>query len=237
MSAFYAKEGKIYASDYIEIFVPVSFISNGIALNKGDSLEVVGLLYAQPYVNGSAKNIQFFNIPTIINLMIYNYTERTVDIEGMNIKCMVLEYMKDAYVMHQSITQGREVAETFLQMVLAGKVPKTISYMKLIDIWWKNLSISGVNFKVPSKIYEMILASIYRSPNNPKERYGQYIGRQNNTTGLDYKTNNVREVVKNLSTFSGMVFEDMNAMITNGINNSINNIEEQESPLEKIIHY
>jgi hypothetical protein len=169
--------------------------------------------------------------------MIYNYTERTVDIEGMNIKCMVLEYMKDAYVMHQSITQGREVAETFLQMVLAGKVPKTISYMKLIDIWWKNLSISGVNFKVPSKIYEMILASIYRSPNNPKERYGQYIGRQNNTTGLDYKTNNVREVVKNLSTFSGMVFEDMNAMITNGINNSINNIEEQESPLEKIIHY
>jgi hypothetical protein len=150
---------------------------------------------------------------------------------------MVLQYVKDAYVFHQTLTQGREVAETFLQMVLAGKVPKTISYMKLIDIWWKNLSIAGVNFKVPSKIYEMILASIYRNPNNQKERYGQYIGRQSVTSGLDYKTNNVREVVKNLSTFSGMVFEDMNAMITNGINNSINGIEEQESPLEKIIHY
>lgn len=83
----------------------------------------------------------------------------------------------------------------------------------------------------------MIIASIYRNPNNPKERYGQLYGKQHNPTGYDYSTENVREVVKNLSTFSGMVFEDIGSMITSGINNTANNVDESISPLEKVIHY
>ena len=83
----------------------------------------------------------------------------------------------------------------------------------------------------------MIIAATYRNPHNTKERYGQYYGRQTNPNGYDYKTGNVREVVKDLSTFTGMVFEDISGMISNGINNSINNNEEPVSPLEKIIHY
>ena len=134
-------------------------------------------------------------------------------------------------------TNGREVAEAFLESILSGKLPKTLNYEKIIDMWWRNLEISGVSFKVPSKIFEMIIATIYRSPNDPKKRYGQYYGKQVHPDGYDYKTGNVRNVVKDLSTFSGMVFEDMGTMISNGINNSIENIDEPISPLEKIIHY
>jgi hypothetical protein len=121
--------------------------------------------------------------------------------------------------------------------MLAGKLPKTLSYTNVINIWWRNLECSGISYKVPSKVYEMIIASIYRNPNNMKERYGQYYGKQSNPSGLDYKTDNVRGVVKNLSTFSGMVFEDIGTMISNGINNSLTGVDEPESPLEKIIHY
>lgn len=70
-----------------------------------------------------------------------------------------------------------------------------------------------------------------------KERYGQVFGKRTDPDGYDYATGDVRSVVKNLSTFSGMVFEDIGTMISSGINNSVNNVEEQVSPLEKIIHY
>ena len=96
---------------------------------------------------------------------------------------------------------------------------------------------AGVNFQVPSKIYEMIISNIYRNPNNVKQRYGEYYGKQTNPKGIDYKTGNVRDVVEGLSTFSGMVFEDISRMITSGINNSLDGIEEPVSPLEKIIYY
>lgn len=239
MGVLYAKDGKIYCNEYLEIYIPMSYFdkSSAIAINKGIIIETLGILYVKAFTDGKEGPIQLFNIPTFIDLMLYEFKYETIKIHDKSLDVMTLQYMKDSYVLHQTVQNGREIAEGFLATMLSGKLPKTLNYAKIIDMWWKNLDIAGVDFKVPSKIYEMIIASIYRNPNNPKERYGQYYGRQNNPNGYDYKTGNVRSVVKDLSTFSGMVFEDIGTMITNGINNSKENIEEPVSPLEKIIHY
>ena len=138
--------------------------------------------------------------------------------------------------MHQSLAKNVNTATSFLDKMLSGKLPHTLNYFNLINIWWKNLEFSGISYNVPSKIYELIIANIYRAPNNQKKRYGQYVG-TGEGNGYDYKTDNVKNVVKNLSTFSAMTFEDIRTMITSGICNSINNVEEPISPLEKIIHY
>lgn len=237
MGVLYAKDGKIYCNEYMEIYIPMSYFEEKIAMNTGSSIETIGILYAKTFPNGKEGSIQFFNAPVVVNLMIYEFKQETIKLNGSMLDVMTLEYLKDSYVLHQTVQKGREVAEAFLASILNGKLPKTLNYTKIIDLWWRNLEISGISFNVPSKIYEMIIATIYRSPNNPKDRYGQYYGRQSNPNGYDYKTGNVRSVVKDLSTFSGMVFEDIGTMISNGINNSIDNIEEPVSPLEKIIHY
>lgn len=178
-----------------------------------------------------------YKVPTVINLMIYDFSNITISIHSREIDVLALKYPKDSFIMNQAVVRGREVAEAFLTTVLNGKLPPTLCYDDLMDLWWRNLEISGVSFKVPSKIYEMVLAAIYRDPSNLKKRYGQKYGKQSNPNGYDYATGNVRSVVRNLSTYSGMVFEDISGMITNGIDNSLNNIDEPESPLEKIIHY
>lgn len=238
MGILYAKAGKIYTREYMELYIPMVFFDDGIASNKGATIETLGLLYTRGYEGGSPGPIRFFNIPTVINVNMYDFKQETIKLpNGKSLDVMTLSYMKDSCVMHQTVTKGREVAEQFLAMMLNGKLPKTLDYRRIINLWWKNLEISGVSFKVPSKIYEMIIASIYRSPSDPKERYGQYFGRQSNPSGFDYKTGNVRAVVKELSTFSGMVFEDIGTMISHGISNSLDNVEEPVSPLEKIIHY
>lgn len=233
----YAKDGKIYNNVYTEIYVPLAYFIDGFAINKGSSIETLGLLYIRPFENGTAGEIKLLNIPTIVNIMVYSFEEDEIKINGKSIKVLVLKYMKDSYILHQTIKKGREVAEAFLNSVLMAKLPKVLNYNKILNIWWKNLEISGVTFKVPSKTYEMILASIYRNPNNMKQRYGEYYGKKSSPDGYDYKTGNVRDVVEGLSTFSGMVFEDINRMITSGINNTLDNVEEPISPLEKIIHY
>lgn len=233
----YAKDGKIYCNDYMEIYIPNEFFEEGIASNKGASIETLGLLYTRAFTNGEPGPIRFLNIPAIINVMVYEFKQEVIEVSGRKISVMTLEYLKDAYVLHQTVTKGREVAESFLEMILNGKLPKTLDYRKVINLWWRNLEISGVSFKVPSKIYEMIIATAYRNPHNQKERYGQLFGKQTNPSGFDYKTGNVRSVVKELSTFSGMVFEDIGTMISNGISNAIDGVEEPVSPLEKIIYY
>lgn len=237
MSILYAKSGKIYCNDYIEIYIPMSYFDNNVAMNKGASIETLGLVYIRTFKDGVEGDIQLLNIPTDVNFMVYEFRQESIKLHETIIDVMTLQYLKDAYVMHQTVTKGRDVANKFLDMMLAGKLPRTFEYTKVLDIWWRNLEISGISYKVPSKIFEMIIATIYRNPHNMKQRYGQLYGKQTNPNGYDYKTDNVRGVVKDLSTFSGMVFEDIGNMISNGINNSIDGIEEPISPLEKIIHY
>jgi len=237
MSVLYAEGGKIHCNEYLEIYIPMEYFENKVATNKGSSIETLGLLYVRTFPNGQEGPIQLLNLPTEVNIMVYDFKYETIKVHGMSQDVMTLQFLKDAYILHQTIPKGRDVANAFLDMMLAGKLPRTLNYTKVIDIWWRNLEISGISYKVPSKIFEMIIATIYRNPKNMKQRYGQYYGKQSNPTGYDYETGNVRGVVKDLSTFSGMVFEDIGNMISNGINNSIEGIEEPVSPLEKIIHY
>lgn len=241
MGVLYAKEGKIYCNEYMEIYIPVEYfdIKSRLAVNEGSAVETIGILYTRSYPGGNEGKLQLLNLPLVVRLMLYDFKYETIKVHGKPLDVMTLQYMKDSYVLHQTVQKGREVAEAFLASMLSGKLPRTLNYTQVINIWWRNLEISGVSFKVPSKIYEMIIAAIYRNPHNPKERYGQYYGKQTNPTGYDYETGNVRSVVKDLSTFSGMVFEDISKMISNGINNSLdpNNQEEPVSPLEKIIKY
>ena len=237
MGVLYAKDGKIYSHSYIEIYIPMEYFSAEVAFNKGSSIETLGIVYTRTFTDGVPGDVKIMNIPVIVDFIVYETKYETITVGDQRIDTFVLEYLPDTYIVHQTLPKGREVANKFLESMLSGKLPRTLNYSRLIDIWWKNLEISGISYKVPSKIFEMIIASIYRNPNDPKQRYGQLYGKQANPTGYDYRTDNVRNVVKNLSTFSGMVFEDISLMLTNGINNKVKEIEEPISPLEKIIHY
>ena len=237
MGALYAKSGKIYCSEYMEIYIPMEYFTQRVAVNRGATIESFGIVYCRQFINGEPQEIKLLNIPVVTEFQVYESKTGTIKVLDKTLDVLVLEYLKDSYVVHQTLAKGREVANSFLESMLYGKLPRTLNYTKVIDIWWRNLEISGISYKVPSEIFEMIIASIYRNPNNTKERYGEYYGKQSNPNGYDYVTENVRSVVKDLSTFSGMVFEDIGQMISNGINNAAENVEEAVSPLEKIIHY
>lgn len=239
MSLLYAKDNKLYANTYLEIYVPWDYFDNRpvFAVDQGVSIETFGLLFIRGTSGGKEGKIQLFSVPSMITLNIYDSAPEDIVLQGRQVKVITCRYMKDACVMNQHILQGREQAEWFLHLVLAGKLPRVLTYPKLIDVWWHNLEIANVNFKVPSIIYELILATIYRHPNNAKQRFGQWYGRQEKPDGHGYKTGKVEDIVADLSTFSGIIFQDMNKMITSGINNTLEGIEEPISPLERIISY
>ena len=239
VNMLYSSDGKIYNKSYCEIYIPMTYFDakNKFATNNGLVISTFGLLFIQEFISGTPQGIKLLNIPTVININVYETEEGSIDIHGKNVKVLISKYIKDSFMFFEYVTQGREVAESFLSLVMNGKLPHTLDYAKLSNIWWKNLELSGVSFKVPSKIYEMIIAAIYRLPQNFKERFGEYYGKHSNSNGYKYSTGNIRDIVENSSTFAGLVYEDINRMITSGINNSIEGIEEPVSPLEKLISY
>lgn len=229
----YTKDHKCYAKDYIEIYIPLDYFESNLAVNKGNIIKTFGLLF----IKGKTGDYFFIDVPVTIELQLYDSEDTEITIKGKKIPVKALKYMKDSYVFDPSIVQTFNDGEAWVTMVLNGKVPKCLNYAKLVDIWWKNCIISNTDSKCHSKIFELILAAMYRSGEDFKHRYGEVYGQRTEQIGYDYATGNVRDVVESLSTFSGMVFEDISRMITSGINNSTEGIEEPESPFEKIIHY
>jgi len=236
MGLLYAKDNEIYASKYLEIYIPESYVDDELAFNRGTYYETFGVCNIRGFENGKPDKLQILALPMMCNLMLYESEKTSITIHDNSLDVITLKYPKDSRIMHQSVTKNVGNATAFLDKMLSGRLPHTLNYLNLINIWWKNLEFSGVSYNVPSKIYELIISAIYRSPSNNKQRYGQYFG-TGEGNGYDYKAQNVRNAVKNLSTFSGMTFEAINEMISSGVDNSLNNIEEPVSPLEKIIHY
>jgi hypothetical protein len=234
----YAKDDRLYNSEYCEIYIPKSYFKdNRYAKNIGSAVEVFGLIYIRKFTGGKPGSIDFIDLPTNLEIQLYGSKEDVIKINGKSIDVVVLQFLENSFIMRQTTGKGREIAENFLDYVMKGKLPETLSYLELIDIWWNNLTLADVDFKIPSKMYEMILAAIYRSPKDMKMRFGQYLGLNANTDPYSYVTGNVRDIVESLSTFSGIIYEDIKRMITSGINNSLAGVEEPVSPLEKIMHY
>jgi hypothetical protein len=82
---------------------------------------------------------------------------------------------------------------------------------------------------------EIVLCSLFRNKDNMKERYSIVYGNRSTPDGYDYKSGDVRTIVEQSSTFSGFIFEDIGRMITSGINNTLDNVVENQSPLEKVM--
>lgn len=242
MDLIYAKDGKLFAAVPLEICVPEEYFDQNsqlaFAVTQGDNLETFGLLFIRSVEHGEPGPLKLFNVPTIIRINVYESEPgQTVSFHGNRVDVRIYRYLPGAEIMSQYIVQGREQAEAFVHAVISGKLPKVLNYPRLIDIWWKNLEISGVSFKVPSKIYELILATVYRDPHDNKKRFGQTYGKSASGEGYGYYTGKLQDIVANLSTFSGFIFENMGQMINNGILNSLEGVDEPTSPLEKIIFY
>jgi hypothetical protein len=229
----YTKDHKVYAKEYIEIYIPLDYFETGLAINKGNVVSTFGLLF----IRKKEGEFKLINVPITFELQLYSIEDTEITVHGIKIPCKVSKYMKDSYVFDPSVQQTFNDGERWVTMILNGKVPKCINYAKLIDIWWKNCEISNTDSKCVTKVFELVLAAMYRSQKDFKRRYGQEYGQRTEQIGYDYATGNVRDVVESLSTFSGMVFEDISRMITSGINNSSEGVEEPVSPFEKIIHY
>ena len=99
------------------------------------------------------------------------------------------------------------------------------------------MDIAGISFDIPDSTYEIVISKIYRSKRNPQKTFGYVLGKDPKHDQLDYTTFTPRQITKTDSVFTGLIFEDMDQMITSGINRTNKELPDKTSPMEEIIKY
>ena len=239
MNIFRSDDRYIYLNaQYCEFYVPMSYFDSKWMVQLSDTIKGLGLFNIGIFENGELKEIRLLNLPTSVEFFVYDTERRTMNFKGEeNVQCLVLKYIKDQKIMESSTIEDSSSSEMYLDIILKGKVPPSIPYTKVLNVWIKNQTLNKVSYGVPSAVLEMILAVCYRDKNNMEQKFSTVIGKDLNVSEWDYKMAKIREICQYASTFSAMTFEDINAMITTSVNRTREKRYEMESPVEKIIKY
>lgn len=235
----------IFTGQVMKAYIPQEYFKMNVAQDYGgDHIEVLGLFNVRFFSDKEGKkpigNLETVNIPTNINIYPSDtVTEELELVKGVGVdKYQVMTFYGGEPFTDKYIIQNSKAAESFLNILEGGKIPPTIPYDKLFDIWTMNMTLNGVAMKdVPYSSREMILAEKYRDKKNPAYRFGIRAGKDPRTSMYDYIAANPRMLTKYSSTFAGFTFEDFDTMVTNGLNISKSGRKQIESPMEPLLKY
>lgn len=241
MDAFRSDGTRIYVeAEYLELLIPTDWFdeSKKFAVDMGNSINLLGVCYVALYEKeGQPPTIKTMNVPTWIHVNVYETTVRRMLLPGSDDEeqVRVVKYYKGNDIMAARIIADTANAEKYLKMIMAGKLPGSISYNDSLSLWLRNQNMNDMVFDVPSVILEMLLATSYRDPNDLSKKFSTVYGKSADASPFAYRMINNRQISQYASTFTAMTFEDFDAMVTASVNRTRQHKEETISPLEKII--
>ena len=239
--AYFKSDNKyIYLeAPYAEFYIPLYYFdaSGGIMQDMGDMLKGLGLFEVGFFENGNLKEMRTFNLPTWTEFFVYDYEERSVQLPGSDnsTPCKVVKYLKGQKIMNAGVIEDSSNAETFLNIILRGKLPTFLKYEDAIKVWRKNQELNSVYLGVPSVIQEMVLSNSYRYKEDQNKKFSNVIGKDDSISQFDYTMNNIRQICQYTSTFTALTFEDLDTMVTTSLNRTEQNVEEVHTPLEQLL--
>jgi hypothetical protein len=231
---FLKSDGKFIYLDtnYAEFYIPMYYFQESdFAEDLGDTIKTLGIFKIK--IN---NEFHIFNAPSMIELFVIDSIESTLKIQGdtEETQYKILKYQKGQKIMNSYMIEDSSNAESFMNLILKGKIPNLIKYSDSIKIWRKNQELNSVNLGIPSTKEELIMSVAYRYNKNPEMKFSHAINDIPGITEYDYQMNNIRQICQYTSTFSSLVFEDIDSMITTSLNRTKNHGNEAFSPVEML---
>lgn len=234
-----------YAEAYIpeDLFKSIdkeSQINSAVAFMDGDAVTTVGIFNMRFFPDENTSNrekipIRTFNYPSPITTYPDNITRMTLTLGDVEEQpYYVLQYTRGSIMMPVDNPKDSGNCETFLNMMMKGKIPNTIPYSHILEIWNKNFQINGISPGVPSVILQAIIAEQARCQDDPTIPFRKKIGK-GEAGENDYSFANVRSVASYTSVFNALTFEDMSQMLTTSINMTRSGNVQNKSPVEKVL--
>ena len=236
---YFKSDGKfIYCeAQYIEFYLPKYYFDEKFATDLGEMIRAIGIMNVGIFSNGKCTEMKVLNVPTSVDIFVNDSEDRLVKYPSTGVEeaCLVLKYNKGDKVMNSSVVEDSVNCENFVDMINKGKLPPIIPYGESIEVWKKNMELTGVNLGVPYVIYELILSAAYRYKKDQTQKFGKAAAENPGLSDYDYTMNRIREICQYTSTFTAVTYEDIDAMITTSLNRTKTKAPEAYSPVEDII--
>jgi hypothetical protein len=233
----------VFTGKYMEVYIDKYYEEKKCAEKIGDHFKTLGILNFRTFqdIDGKKPNkLKAFNLPIeIITYPSGGFEEKELDLigKGNTRKYYVLKYYNGDVLCKSVIAASTPTFTLCMNIFLSGKLPPTIPYDSVLELWENSFRMNAVNFDIPDVVKEMIIAQVYRDPKNYTNTFGSVLAKNPKTDMYAYSQSSQREISSSQSTFNGLIFEDWDRMVISGINGTNEGRKENVSPMEEIMKY
>ena len=136
--------------------------------------------------------------------------------------------------MSSASQQSADNVEMFTKLIMAGKVPRSLSYDELYFTWKKNFEVNGVNAAIPPVLLQAILSKVCRNSTNTGEEFRKIVGKKK-VDLHNYIMLSMNQISAYSSVMTSMAFERFAEKLTTSLIMSKEGTTQEKSPIEQVI--
>jgi hypothetical protein len=220
-------------------YVPENYFKNEskvpIAEIQGQYVSMIGVCNWSIIDNkGKSSKLMPFNFPTMF-LCKPSTIEKVKNLQLDNTEpsdYRLLKFKKGDEVVSQTrVPQLIDNVEILFKMaIMTGKLPTTIPYDKLWEIFMESAALNGFNYKLNAQLFCLLISYICRDPKDISKRFNE----TPMTDMTKYRPIDIRMVPKFISPYTAITSENWDEAMRAAIELS-GKEDTPESPLEKIV--
>jgi hypothetical protein len=237
------KDNKVvFTGEKLEIYIPAEYFENDLAEELGLKISTIGIFPMMYYssLEGTRHTTYQFKLPETI---VFSYTESRK--EKVSIKegydednyTIYTLYNNDDLIENITMTKSFTNTEGLVKLHNTGRIPSTIKYSDILNLYLENMNTNDCNLGVPSTIIEAVISELARDKDNYEIPFRKAINSNPKLTELDYRQLSIKDLAMVTSTFTAITSENMNVAITSSVNKARNGGVENDTPVEKTIKY
>jgi hypothetical protein len=221
----------------IIIYIEKSFFDDGLAIELGEKIETTGLFYiGVKYTPTGTEKMFRFTAPVSLAINFKDRFSVTTGFEGADpvpYECARL-LKGDIFVHNLNHVQDIDNAITFLKVFNLARIPRSMPYNSLVELYKGAASFNGINFRVPSLLIEVIISELCRKATDNTQPFRLDAGK-GKTDG--YKMIPIKKIAEVSSVFNAISFENLNQAIQSSVSSTRSGKKQRVSPIEKTIFY
>ena len=215
---------------------------SSLAYNNGDSIVTLGIFYMRFF--DTDEDTSKLREKTKVRTLTYpnkietfptgQMTRETLTINGITDKYRVLRYYKGDILMSAASQKSANNVELFTKLVMAGKVPRSLSYDELYFTWKKNFEINAVNAAIPPVLIQAIISKVCRNPDNTSQEFRKLTGVKK-VDPHNYIMLSMNQISAYSSVMTSMAFERFAEKLTTSLIMTKEGTQQERSPIEQVI--
>ena len=214
---------------------------SSLAYITGEGVTTIGIFYMRFF--DEDKNIKANREKTKLRTLIYpnkidtfpsgGHTKENLNLNGNEEVYRVFRYYKGDILMSASSQKSPNNVEMFTKLIMAGKVPNSLSYNDLYFAWKQNFEINDVNSKIPPVLMQAIISKICRNPGNLNMEFRKLTDKKVNP--YDYVMLSMNQISAYSSVMTSMAFERFAEKLTTSLIMTKDGTAQEKSPIERVI--